>query len=89
MSCRIRRLNPMKYVRLSNEPTPIANSYGVGSASRLQLREQMPHVRLHRLLRQEQALADLAVHEAVCNELQHLDLAGRRLLRELPEDRRD
>ncbi|MBM2822747.1 MAG: hypothetical protein HW413_1493, partial [Thermoleophilia bacterium] len=27
-----------------NEPTPEANRYGVGSASRLKLREQMPDV---------------------------------------------
>ena len=72
----------------SNEPTPIANSYGVGSAARLKLCEQMPDVRLHRLLREEEPLTDLAVHEAVCDELQHLDLPGGRLLRELTQNRR-
>src|SRR4051794_10363652 len=48
----------------------------------------MPHVRLHRFLREEEALADLAVDKAVCNELQHLDLTRSRLLGELAEDRR-
>ena len=68
---------------LSNEPTPIANRYGVGSASRLELREQMPHVRLHGLLREEQPLADFPVYEAVGDQLQNLDLPRRRLLLEL------
>jgi len=47
----------------------------------------MPHVRFDGLFRQEQPLADLAVHEPVCDELQHLDLACCRLLFELPEGR--
>ena len=42
----------------------------------------MADMRLHRLLRQEQTLADLTVDEAVGDELQHLDLASRRLLLE-------
>ena len=49
----------------------------------LELREQVPDVRLDRLLRQEEPLADLAVHETVRNELEHLDLPHRRLLLEL------
>ncbi len=40
-------------------------------------------MRFHRLLRQEQLLADLAVHEPVGDELQNLDLTYRRLLLEL------
>ncbi|WP_325115893.1 hypothetical protein [Gaiella sp.] len=40
-------------------------------------------MRLDRLLRQEELLADLAVHEAVRDELEHLDLTRRRLLLEL------
>ena len=52
----------------------------MGSTACLKLGEQMPHVRLHRFLGEEEALADLAVHEAVGDELQHLDLASRRLL---------
>ncbi len=71
-----------------NEPTPEAHSYGVGSAARLQLREEMPHVRLHRLLGEVEALSDLAVHETVRDQLQHLDLAGGRFLLELAQDRR-
>ena len=70
-----------------NEPTPEAHSYGVGSAARLQLREEMPHVRLHRLLGEVEALSDLAVHETVRNQLQYLDLAGGRFLLELAQDR--
>ncbi len=68
-----------------NEPTPEANGYGVGSASRLKLREQMTDVGLHRLLREEEVLADLAVHEPVGDELENLDLAGGRFLLELPQ----
>src|SRR6476661_3918437 len=49
----------------------------------LEFGEQVPHMRLDRFLRQEQLLADLPVHEPVGDELQHLDLAGRRLLLEL------
>ena len=68
---------------LLNEPTPEANRYGVGSASRLKLREQMTHMRLDRLFREEEAFADLAVHETVADELQNLDLAGCGILADL------
>src|SRR5215210_1719502 len=40
----------------------------------------MADVRLHRLLAQEEALPDLAVDQAVGDELQDLDLPHRRLL---------
>ena len=40
-------------------------------------------MRLDRLLREEELLTDLPVHQAVGDELQHLDLARRRLLLEL------
>jgi hypothetical protein len=73
---------------LTNEPAPEANRYGVGSASCLKLRQQMADVRLHRLLREEEPLADLAVHEAVCDELQNLDLTRGRILSDLPRRRR-
>jgi len=53
--------------------------------ARLELREEVPDVRLDRLLRKEQALADLPVHEAVRDQLEDLDLAHRRLLLELPK----
>jgi hypothetical protein len=71
-----------------NEPTPEANGYGVGSAARLKLRKQVTNVGLDRLFREEEPLPDLAVHEPVGDELEHLDLAGGRLLLELPEGRR-
>ncbi len=70
-------------VLLCNEPTPEADRYGVGSTSCLKLGEEMAHVGLHRLLREKQVLADLSVDEAVCNELQHLDLASGRILTDL------
>ena len=40
-------------------------------------------MRLHRLLGEEEPHADLAVHEAVGDQLEHLDLARGRLLLEL------
>ena len=67
---------------------PEANGYGVGSAARLKLREQMAYMGLHRLLREKQLLADLAVHEAVGDQLEHLDLARCGLLFELSESGR-
>ena len=74
-------------VLLLNEPTPEANRYGVGSASRLKLREQVTDMRLDRLFREEEALADLAVHETVGDELEHLDLTSRRILSNLASRR--
>lgn len=75
-------------MRLGNEPTPEANGYGVGSTSRLKLREQMADMGLHRLLGEEQVLSDLTIHEPVGDELEDLDLAGGRFLFELSEGRR-
>src|SRR5689334_23828537 len=49
----------------------------------LELGEQVPHVRFHGFLRQEQPLADLAIHEPVGDELKHLDLTPGGLLLEL------
>jgi hypothetical protein len=69
---------------LRNEPTPEANRYGVGSASCLKLRQQVADVRLDRLFGQEESLADLAIHETVGDELEHLDLTRRRILSDLP-----
>src|SRR5581483_4340569 len=68
--------------------TPEADRYGVGSAARLQLRQQVADVRLDRLLGEEEPLSDLAVDQTVRHELQHLDLAGGRLLLELTLDSR-
>jgi hypothetical protein len=72
-----------KLFDLRNEPTPEANGYGVGSAARLKLGQEVADVRLDRLLRQVEALTDLAVDETIRNELEHFDLPGRRLLLEL------
>jgi hypothetical protein len=70
-------------IELCNEPTPEADRYGVGSASRLKLREQVPDVGLDRLLREEETLADLPVDESVRHELKNLDLPRCRLLADL------
>jgi hypothetical protein len=72
-------------VPLADQAPPEANCDGVGAGSRLQLREQVPYVRLHRFLREEQPDTDLAIHEAVRDELENLDLAGGRFLLELLE----
>jgi len=57
----------------------------MGARARLQLREEMPHMALDRLLGEEEPLADLAVHEAVRDQLKDLDLPHRRLLLQLAE----
>ena len=62
-----------------------ANGDGVGSRARLQLRQQVPDMRLHGFLREEEPVADLAVRESVRDELKHLDLTRGRLLLELAE----
>ncbi len=48
----------------------------------------MPHMGLHGFFREEEPLADLAVDETVRDELEYLELAGRRILRELAQGRR-
>ena len=45
-------------------------------------------MRFHRLFGQEKALTDLAVDETVRDELEHLDLAGGRILADLARDLR-
>jgi hypothetical protein len=40
----------------------------------------MADMGLHRLLGEEEPLADLSIDETVCDELKHLDLASRRIL---------
>src|SRR5919106_5797155 len=57
----------------------------VRAAAGLELRQQVPDVALDGLLGEEEPLADLAVHEAVRDQLKHLDLAHRGLLLELSE----
>jgi len=51
--------------------------------ARLKLCQEVPYVRFHGFLRQEQPLADLAIHETVGDELQDFDLPARRLLLQL------
>ena len=46
-------------------------------------------MRLHRFLGQEEALADLAVHQTVRDQLEDLDLTRRRLLLELAQRARE
>jgi hypothetical protein len=70
---------------LADQPAAEADGDCVRAAAGLQLREQVADVRLDRLLREEEALADLAVDEAVTDQLEDLDLAVRRLLLELPQ----
>jgi hypothetical protein len=59
------------------------------AGARLQLGEQVSHVRLDRLLREEEPVTDLTVHQALGDQLEHLDLAGRGLLLELAQRRRE
>src|SRR5918997_6049482 len=59
------------------------------SRARLQLRKQVSHVGLHRLFREEEAVADLPVHEALRDQLEDFDLPGGRLLLELLERSRE
>ena len=72
---------------LVDQASPEADRDRVGAAPGLKLREEMPDVALDRLLREEEPNADLAVHEAVRDQLQYLDLPGRRLLLQLLEGR--
>jgi hypothetical protein len=48
--------------RLADQPSAEADCHRMGSAARLELGQQVPHVTLHRLLGEEEPLADLAVH---------------------------
>jgi hypothetical protein len=72
---------------LADEAAAVADGDRMRPAAGLQLREQVADVRLDGLLREEEALADLSVDEAVGHELEHLDLAQRRLLLELSHRR--
>ena len=75
---RLRKICPKMSVTLR-----ITRTSKISLGARLKLGQQMPDVRLDRLLRQEQPDADLAVHQAVGDQLEHLDLPHRRLLLEL------
>ncbi len=71
------------WTELADDPAAEADGHRMRTRASLELRQQMAHMRFHRLLRQEQPLADLAVHKPVRDELQHFDLPARRLLLEL------
>src|SRR5918998_1736351 len=49
----------------------------------------MSHVRLHRLFREEETMADLPIHETLRDQLEHFDLPSGRLLLELLERSRE
>src|SRR4051794_26069055 len=72
---------------LRQDAAPEGDSHCMSSRAGLQLCEQVPYVRLHRLLRQEETLPDVAVHETVGDELKDLDLTRGRLLLELANGR--
>jgi len=69
--------------RLADEAAAKADSDRMGPAAGLELREQVANVALDRLLGEEEPDADLAVDETIGDQLQHLDLAGGRLLLQL------
>ena len=66
-----------------------ADGNSVGPRAGLELRQEMPDVALDRLLGEEEPLTDLAVHEAVRDQLKNFDLPGGRLLLELLERSRE
>lgn len=70
---------------LADDAAAEADGDRMRAGAGLKLGEQMADVGLHRLLGQEEALADLPVHQAVRDQLQNLDLPHRRLLLELPK----
>ena len=76
---------PQPHLRdgLTDEAAAEANRHRVRAGTRLKLGQEVADVGLDRLLREIEPLADLPIHETVGDELQHLDLAPRRLLLEL------
>ena len=75
--------NSRLWTKLADDAAAEANRDSMRTRARLELGEQVPHVRFHSFLREEQALTDLAIDETVRDQLQNLDLACRRLLLEL------
>lgn len=67
----------------SDQAATQAHGDRVRTRPRLQLRQEVPDVRLDGLLGEKQPLADLAIHEPVGDQLQYLDLPHGRLLLEL------
>lgn len=74
---------------LGEDPTTEADSDRMGTGTGLELREQVPHVRLHGFLGEEQHLPDLTVDEPLGDEAEHLDLPRRGLLLELSKGGRE
>lgn len=70
---------------LGDQTAAEADGDRVGAGARLELREQMADVRLHRLLGEKQTVTDLAIHEAVRDQLKDFDLPIGRLLLELAQ----
>jgi hypothetical protein len=68
---------------LGDQAAAEADGHRMGAGAGLELCQQVPHVGLHSLLREEEALPDLPVDEPVGDQLEHLELAARRLLFEL------
>ena len=87
VSAQLRRSCPQPHLRygLTDEAAAEANCHRVGAGTRLKLGQEVADVGLDRLLREVEPLADLPVHEALRDQLQHLDLPHRRLLLEFPE----
>ena len=75
--------NAALWKKLADDAAAESHGDRMRTRARLELCEQVTHMRFDRFLRQEQLLSDLAIHESVGNELQYLDLARRRLLLEL------
>jgi hypothetical protein len=70
---------------LGDQAASEADGDCVRSRTSLQLCEQVADVRLHRLLAQEETDSDLAIHEAIGDQLQNFDLPHRWLLLQLAE----
>jgi hypothetical protein len=68
---------------LGDQAPAKADGHCMRARARLEFREQMADVRLHRLLGQEEAVPDLAVHQAFADELEDFDLSVGGLLLEL------
>jgi hypothetical protein len=73
--------------RLSDQTAPVADRDSVGAGAGLKLGKQVAHVGFHRLLREEEAGADLSVDEALRDQLEDFELTRGRLLLELLERR--
>ena len=71
------------WIKLADDPATEADRDGMRARAGLKLGKQVTYVGLHRFLGQEQPLSDLAVHEPLGDELQHLDLTHGGYLLEL------